>query len=310
MSNLKYSYQTNMWGLMVQYPKLNNWNEWYQKDFSNAVYYLDWDQILKYHVGAGFKGIELMFHMEPYIDQFFGHAKNFSDFAKERGIEEVTGTFAIAFNSQDKSMHESALKSLQGIIDFTANLGGKRINIMPAGGYYGLGPLSKDQVTAAASFMNEFGKRCSEKDIIPCVHTEFWGSINKNELYSYIEQLDQRYVGFCLDTAQVLIMGYDPVKFYDDYHEFVKYFHLKDTTFAYAPDELRLKAGAEFQDGGDRWFWELGSGQVDFVGLWKLLKKHRYKGWIGLETDGTPDPMATMLLSKYYINHVLSPIYE
>ncbi|MCM8709948.1 sugar phosphate isomerase/epimerase [Clostridium sp. SYSU_GA19001] len=310
MGNLKYSYQTNMWGLMVQYPKINNWSEFYKGDFSNSVYYLDWDQIIKYHVGAGFKGIELMFHMQPYIEQFFGEAKKFTEFVQQRGIEEVTGTFSIAFNSQDKSLHKSSLENAQKIIDFTADLGGKRINIMPCGGYYGLGPLSKEQVENCAVYMNEFGRRCADKGIIPCVHTEFWGAINKNELERYIELLDPDYVGFCLDTAQVLIMGFDPVEMYDKYHDFVKYFHLKDTTFAYAPDELRLKAGAEFQDNGDRWFWEIGAGKVDFVGLWHKLKKHQYKGWIGVETDGTPDPMATMLLSKYYINHVLSPIYE
>ncbi len=310
MGNLKYSYQTNMWGLKVQYPKVNDWNEFYKGDFTNAAYYLDWDQIIKYHVGAGFTGIELMFHMEPYIKQFFGCPQKFTEFIQERGMEGVTGTFTIAFNSQDRSKHKESMKGLEGIMNFTADLGAHRINIMPCGGYYGLGPLSKDQIQAAADYMNEFGKRCADKDIIPCIHSEFWGSINKNELERYIDLLDQRYVGFCLDTAQVLIMGFDPVKFYDKYHEFVKYFHLKDTTCAYAPDELRLCAGAEFQDSGDRWFWELGSGQVDFVGIWKLLKKYEYKGWIGLETDGTPDPMATMLLSKYYINHVLHPIYE
>ena len=88
------------------------------------------------------------------------------------------------------------------------------------------------------------------------------------------------------------------------------HFHLKDTNHLGAPDELRLCAGAEFSDTGDRWFWEMGAGDVDFIGLWKLLKKYAYKGWIGLETYGTPDPLATMLLSKYYINHVLQPIYN
>ena len=75
MDNIKYSYQTNMWGLKVQFPKLNDWHEWYDGDFGNSVYYLDWDQILKYHVGAGITGIELMFHMKPYIEQFFGEKK-------------------------------------------------------------------------------------------------------------------------------------------------------------------------------------------------------------------------------------------
>ena len=31
---------------------------------------------------------------------------------------------------------------------------------------------------------------------------------------------------------------------------------------------------------------------------------------VRMKTDGTPDPMATMLLSKYYINHELLPIYR
>ncbi|MGI6326698.1 MAG: sugar phosphate isomerase/epimerase family protein [Saccharofermentanales bacterium] len=310
MDNLKYSYQTNMWGLKVQFPQLTDWNEWYKGDFSNAVYYLDWDQIIKYHVGAGFTGIELMFHMQPYIQQFFGEPGAFTAFVRERGIEEVTGTFTIAFDSQDPTKYDDAMRNVVNILDFTAALGGSRIIIMPCGGYYGLGPLTSEQIVHAANFMNEFGRRCLDKGIIPCVHTEFWGSINKDEMDRYIDACDPRYVGFCLDTAQVLIMGIDPVKFYDDHHDFVQYFHLKDTTFANTPDELRLCAGAEFQDSGDRWFWELGAGQVDFKGLWRLLKKYQYKGWIGVETDGTPDPMATMLLSKYYINHELMPIYR
>lgn len=310
MSHLKYSYQTNMWGLKIQYPKLNCWSEWYQGNFDNSPYYLDWDQILKYHVGAGFTGIELMFHLEPYIQQFFGTPEAFTAFAQDRGMEGVTATFNIAFDSQDRRRHPEAMARLERFLDFTARLGAHRINLMPCGGYYGLGPLSTEAVENAAAFMNEFGRRCADRDVIPCIHSEFWGAINKTELERYIELCDPRYVGFCLDTAQVLIMGFDPVTFYDKYHDFVKYFHLKDTTCAYAPDELRLCAGAEFQDTGDRWFWELGAGQVDFVGLWNLLKKYRYEGWVGLETDGTPDPMATMLLSKFYINHVLHPIYE
>ena len=310
MANLKYSYQTNMWGLKVQYPVVYDKNEWYGPDRDNAYYYLDWDQILKYHVGAGITGIELMFHMEPYIRQFFGTPQGFTDFVKARGLEGVTATFAIAFGSQDRRLHGDAMKNLEVKAAFTEALGGTHMNVMPCGGYYGLGPLESEQLQACADFMNEFGRRCADRGIIPCVHSEFWGSINKAELERYIELCDPRYVGFCLDTAQVLIMGFDPVAFYDKYHDIVKYFHLKDTNQAYAPDELRLCAGAEFQDSGDRWFFEPGMGQVDFAGLWKLMKKHGYTGWVGIETDGTPDPIATMLLTKYYINRVLHPIYE
>lgn len=310
MGNLKYSYQTNMWGLKVPYPQLNDWNEWYQGDYSNAVYYLDWDQIFKYHVGAGFTGVELMFHMKPYIDQFFGTPENFAAFAAERGIMEITATFGIARNSHKPELSPETMRDLLNLAEFTHKLGGHRMTIMPCDGYFGVGPLNQDELKHAAAFMNEFGKRCADMEIIPCVHSEFWCAINKYDLERYIDLLDDKYVGFCLDTAQVGILGFDVVDFYDKYHDFVKFFHLKDTNMLAAPDEMRLCAGAEFQDSGDRWFWELGAGDVDFKGLWKLLKKYEFKGWISLETDGTPDPLATMLLSKYYINHELHPIYE
>ena len=310
MDNIKYSYQTNMWGLKVQYPKLNNWHEWYDGDFGNGVYYLDWDQILKYHVGAGITGIELMFHMKPYIEQFFGEIGKFTEFVQERGIEAVTTTFAIAFDSHKKESFDDTMRILKENAEFAHKLGARWLTVMPCSGYFGVGPLSDDELKQAAYLMNEFGKWASQIDIMPCIHSEFWCAINKNELERYIEMLDHKNVGFCLDTAQVSILGFDVPEFYDKYHDFIRFFHLKDTPIHAAPDELRLCAGAEFMDTGDRWFWELGAGTVDFKGLWKNLKKYEYKGWMSIETDGTPDPMATMLLSKYYINHELLPIYR
>ncbi|MCU6763645.1 Inosose dehydratase [uncultured Roseburia sp.] len=310
MEHIKLSYQTNMWGLKVPFPKLNHWKEWYQGDFGNSVYYLDWDQILKYHVGAGFTGVELMFHMKPYIEQFFETGENFAAFARERGIEEITATFAIAMDSHRPECYEKTMNHLLSMAEFTKKLGGHRMTVMPCSGYFGNGPLSAEQLKHAAGLMNEFGKHCSQMDIIPCVHSEFWCAINKYDLERYIELLDHKVTGFCLDTAQVGILGFDVVDFYDKYHDFVKFFHLKDTNRLGAEDEMRFCAGAEFQDSGDRWFWELGAGDIDFKGLWKLLKKYRYEGFMSLETDGTPDPMATMLLSKYYISRELFPIYQ
>ncbi len=310
MGNLKYSYMTNMWGLMVRYPVANQWGEWYEGDFGNSVYYLDWDKILRYHVGAGFKGIELMFHMLPYVNEYFGSPKGFADFAKERGIEQVTGTFSLALGSEDRANHPAVLAMNQKMIDFTAELGGENINIMPASGYFGHGPLSKEQLRNAADCFNEIGRRALDKGIVACIHSEFWCAVNKYDLERFIEMTDPKYAAFVLDTAQVSIMGFDPVAMYDKYHERIKYFHLKDTNIFDAPDEKRCAAGAEFNDEGDRWFWELGGGTVDFPGLWKLLKKYQHKGWVAVETDGTPDPLATLVLSKAYIDTELAPIYS
>ncbi|MDQ0972224.1 inosose dehydratase [Neobacillus niacini] len=310
MENLKYSYMTNMWGMIVDFPKINNINEWSEDDYGNAAYYLDWDKIFKYHVGAGIKGIEVMFYHIPYIKQFFGSLKNFADFAKERGIEQITGMFSLAPGSENKENLHSAVGFNQMWIDALSELGGENMIIMPAGQYYGTGPLSKEQLRNAAECMNEIGKRAADKGITACIHNEFWCAVNLYDHEEYLEMTDPNYVSYCLDTAQLSIMGVDVVQFYDKYHDRIKYFHLKDTTHPNAPDSERFAPGAEFADEGTQWFWELGSGKVDFKGLWKLLKKYNHKGWMTIETDGTPDPLAAMLLSKWYIDHELSPIYK
>ena len=41
-----------------------------------------------------------------------------------------------------------------------------------------------------------------------------------------------------------------------------------------------------------------------------IMKKHHHKGWVGIESDGTPEPLATILLTKNYIDTVLDPIYK
>ncbi len=310
MGNIKYSYQTNMWGLMVQYPKLNEWDEWYAKDINNGVYYLDWDKILKYHSALGYTGIEIMMNMPRYIREFFGTPQKFTEFLNEYGIEKVTGTFQIAIGSQDKRKHGEIFEKLKKMVDFSAELGANNMNMMPCGGYYGVGPLSQEGISNAAAFANRIGRYAREKGVDIAIHSEFWGAVNYNELEAFMDQTDPEAVCFCLDTAQVSIMGFDMTELYGRWHDRIKYLHLKDTKYANAPDELRYKAGTEFADDGTRWFWEMGMGSLDFIALWKMLKKYRFEGWATIETDGTPDPLATAANAKFYLDKYLKPIYE
>ena len=88
--NLNYSYQTNLWG-DIRYKKINNFDEWYMGDFNSAYYYQDWDHILRYFAGAGFKGIELMVFYVPSITNAFGSMKNFKQFATLPSVKNNTG---------------------------------------------------------------------------------------------------------------------------------------------------------------------------------------------------------------------------
>ncbi len=309
MRNINYTYMTNMWGF-INYKQVNNFDEWFNGDFGSGYYYQDWDKVLRYYAGAGFKGIEIMVFSVPNIVNAFGSMKNFRDFAAERGIERITGMFSHHPGSQDKRNHQSIFEFERKAIGALAECGGDNLIVQPCGQYYGTGPLSDEGLHNVADCMNEVGRMAADKGIHVSIHNEFWCAVNKYDHERFLELTDPRYVYYCLDTAQVSIMGVDIVKFYEKYHDRIQYFHLKDTTCPAAPDEKRFGPGAEFDEGGARWFFEPGLGHLDFPGLWKLLKKYQYKGWVGIETDGTPDPLATMLLTKNYLDTVLDPIYK
>ena len=309
MDNLKYSCMMNMWG-HPNFVKVNNFDEWYDKDFTRDYYYLDYDKILRYIAGCGFKGIELMWFDTATIPNMFGSYQAFTDFLQERGLEKVTGMFCINLGAGDKRNHENIYKSQQKVIDALAALGGENLIIMPENQYYGTGPLDDEALKNAAECMNEVGKRAADKGLDVSIHNEFWCAINLYDHEKFLEMTDPKYVKYCLDTAQLSIMGVDVVKFYEKWHDRIKYFHLKDTNKMAAPDEERFGPGAEYDEHGKRWFYELGGGYVDFPALWKLMKKYGHKGWVSVESDGTPDPIASLLLIKNYIDTKLKPIYS
>ena len=155
--NLNYSYMTNLWG-NINYKQINNFDEWYMGDFGNAYYYQDWDKILRYFAGAGFKGIEIMVFSVPSIQNAFGSMANFRDFAKERGIERITGMFSHHVGSQDKRNHEAIFAYEQQAIDALAECGGINLIVQPAGQYYGTGPLDEEGLKNVAECMNTVGR--------------------------------------------------------------------------------------------------------------------------------------------------------
>ena len=58
-----------------------------------------------------------------------------------------------------------------------------------------------------------------------------------------------------------------------------------------------------------RWFGELGSGLVDFKALTAAIKELRYEGWIIVESDKGPQPVASsVMLNSWYVQNVLLPI--
>lgn len=307
MANIKYAYM-NHWK-NVPYQSIANFREFYYQDCTNSAYYSDWDRLLRYQKALGFDGIELAPWDLADMLPLFGSPEAFRDFCAARGVQ-VTGLFHGAHASHDPSKFNECIQAGREAVDMIVKFGGTQMNTCPDQNYYGTGPLDAQQVKQVAKVMDEIGRYATDHGVKLGLHNEFFCAINLSNHRQLIEGTHPDFVHYCIDTAQISLMGEDLVTFYKDYADRICAFHLKDTATPKVPDEIRFSQDPEIQDDGTRWFWELGEGVLDFPELYRQLKTHNYQGWINLETDGSPDYLASMALSRYYIDTVLNPIYK
>ncbi len=307
MGNIKFSFMNHF--KTIPYKKIPNFRNFYYEDKTNIAYYLDWDRVLRYVKATGYDGIEVAPWDLVEMMSLFGTPENFKDFAAERGIS-ISGMFHGMSNAHDRSAHKAVFEHSKRMIDVVKGFGGEHLNFCPGSNYYGIGPLDEEGIQSTIDIINEVGRYAIDQGVKIGIHNEFFCVMNLPNHRRIIEATDPKAVFYCLDTAQVSIIGEDLVKFYDDYHDRICTFHLKDTADPKTPDSVRYGRDVEIQDDGHRWFWEPGEGVLDFPALWELLKKYQFKGWMTIETDGTPDLLASMALSSYYVNQVLGKIYR
>lgn len=215
-----------------------------------------------------------------------------------------------ADDSQIPEKHDEVLAAARDAIDTLEKFGGKHLNMCPARNYCVHGPLQEEDLKAAARVINEIGAYALDHGIQVGLHNEFFCAVNKENHRRFLELTDPKSVFYCLDTAQIALMGDDLLDFYDTYAERICTFHLKDTASLSVPDEIRYGMDPEIRDDGWRWFWEPGEGVLPLEELWKLVKKHGFQGWVTIEDDGAPDYLAAMALSSYHFHEVLGKIYK
>jgi len=114
-----------------------------------------------------------------------------------------------------------------------------------------------------------------EYDIKVAIHnhglTSMYG--NPDVVRNVIKHLDKR-IGVCLDTGWITAAGYDAAKEFKKYDGRVYDIHLKDKT---------LKKAEGYRD--VHLDVEVGTGDANFKGLFKELKKANWPGVLAIETD-------------------------
>ncbi|MBD3943568.1 TIM barrel protein [Microbacterium sp. NEAU-LLC] len=198
-------------------------------------------------------------------------------------------------------------------------LGGDVLVVRPVGSAWQTGPLGDDQIAALARCWNEVGRAVQAEGVALALHFDFLSALRLDDgLDRLLTATDPDLVGLALDTAEFAIADIDPVDFYTRHAARVRHVQLKDARAVVDDEEARAPHAEHFvrTEGGARgilrWFFEPTDegGLVDFVGFAEALAAHGYEGWIVVESDQSPHPAESTMVSGWYVQKVLAPIVE
>lgn len=281
------------------------------------------DDFVKQISAVGFEGLD-MFDFQIYgLTQMFGSIEKYQEYLQDHGITKIVNLFrGIMYDPRVadphvRETHDEIVESTRRMLGMWEGLQIENLIVMPASLFADTAPVTKDKIKAAAECWNRVGEASAEFGVRTTGHHEFFCAIRTEEdILSFYEWTDPRYVSFFCDTAQHCIAGIDPVALYEQLHDRCSGFHFKDTrevdttqAFANRPDaELMAPQTA-------RWFYEMGAegGLVDFPRLMHALKEHEFAGWITVEHDKANiggDYAESTALSMWYAKHVLREIYS
>ena len=198
-------------------------------------------------------------------------------------------------------------------------LGGSVLVVRPVGSAWQTGVLDDAQIATLATLWNTVGQRISADGVALALHVDFLSALRLGDsLDRLLAATDPALVGLALDTAELAVAGIDPVALYRRYPDRVRHVQLKDARVVVDDDEAMTPHAEQFvrTEGGarrvERWFYEPTDegGLVDFVGMATALHEHGYEGWVVVESDQSPHPAESTMVSGWYVQKVLRPLVD
>src|SRR5271166_2434490 len=208
------------------------------------------DDFVKQISAVGFEGLD-MFDFQIYgLTQMFGSIEKYQEYLQDHGITKIVNLFrGIMYDPRVadphvRETHDEIVESTRRMLGMWEGLQIENLIVMPASLYADTAPVTKDKIKAAAECWNRVGEASAEFGVRTTGHHEFFCAIRTEEdILSFYEWTDPRYVSFFCDTAQHCIAGIDPVALYEQLHDRCSGFHFKDTrevdttqAFANRPD--------------------------------------------------------------------------
>jgi inosose dehydratase len=155
---------------------------------------------------------------------------------------------------------------------------------VPADGSAGLTPAQWKNVAKvveeAAKVSSEFGL-----DLVFHPHVATYVE-TPEECERFFDVTSHTGVGLCLDTGHCEFGGGDTVTEAAKFASVLRFLHIKDVDNKILAEARRDKLNFE-QAIEKKTFTIIGNGSIDFPGLFRLLQKNNYSGWMVIEQDVT-----------------------
>lgn len=221
---------------------------------------------------VGFRYFE---SVQKAVELFKDDLKAFTDITAEYQV------YPISFYFHMRGVAGQDIEILRQSLDFMAANHIATISVQAAGKKGG--GATPEELLYALNTIAEFGRLARPYGIIPCLHPHANTTVMfEKEIDFIMQNTDPALVAFGPDTAHLMVGKCDPVRVFEKYAERIRFAHLKDVK------KMRKLEGAGAQKEGFEIyssFLELGEGEVDFPGVFKVLENVDYDGFLALELD-------------------------
>lgn len=309
-------------------------NQW-KPQFDDFVRRRDHERALKTISIAGFTGVELTAgsgRWEPFgnpvqIAANFGSVPNLLDFVRSCGVEAVSSYYfdpetrfgedlSHGHSALEPEDRDSIVNKARWFAEALAEAGGSVLVVRPAPSAWRQPELTQGDIDVLAACWNAVGKETAALGIQTALHLDFLSALRLGDsLERLVAATDSALVGLAMDTGELAVSGIDALEFLSKYGDRVWHVQFRDAAAVdidneylgeHADHMLRSIGGARSIP---RWFLEpgQGSGLVDFPAVTASLTSRGYTGWVVFETDPSPHPATSALLSGWYLKNVLLP---
>jgi inosose dehydratase len=226
---------------------------------------------------------------------------------------DLVGAF-VALGFRDRERRDEELERAMGIARFLAVNGGRVLIAAEAGddrrrgeaGHVDEGRgLSDGQWRALAAGLEELARRVRPLGMTLAFHNHVGTYVETpDETARLLDETDPSLVGWCLDIGHLAFAGGNAIDLLPAYADRVQHVHVKDVDGGIL-ERARAQGWSFGKALANYVFPPLGRGIARIPEVVAALQAVGYDGWYVIEQDTSPDPTATAVANRIYLEGLL-----